>query len=753
LWKEACPLITTNQIKTVLSNTSIKDQFTGSSVNNIWGNGKIYAYNGIKYILSQMPSKPRLSASGDTVICTGKSILLSAPAGFKKYMWTTGDTTRSISIDEEGEYFVFVQNDKGWWSSYSDTLNVYIDALEASISRYKPDNCLNSIYLKSSLKSDQSITWYKNDTLIVGANSATFIPKQSGIYKVRIENNDTKCFDISDTLKLDMSGYRNRLFNEDTIKSCSTDSLELDAGSGFKNYTWNTGAKTQKIKVGKTGTYSVQVSCGDEILNFGYMNFPQNSPSSSRSYFSIPDANQLDFKDEMSILLNLNIGSILSSRPTILNKGSDASYQIYLNWPMLTFSYPGMDRPKGVSVAVPQNTWFSISVVKTKDSLYMYYNGSIVDRAPAKNPIPTNNSPVVIGKRSGVDYDFFVGGIDQLSFWNRALSTAEIKNYINCTNGSESSCVGFYNFDPTENDLSTYKNHGSFYNSAFGGWLGLYGTNPFTICSGSKSVADSIHIKIEPLQNGKTSFSFDTRCIGQYINFNNTSDTTKNFPLQWKWDMGDGTGYNTSSVKHSYKRTGTYPVKLVLTSTICPKFKDSVINQLAITAPPQAQRYTPINVRKNSETPVQARNVGNSFKWKPGNFVTDSLSRITIAKVIKETDFQIHITNNSGCTVIDSLLLRVFDRFSVFVPSAFSPDGNGVNDKLKPLLVGIKEVKAFSIYSRWGNMIFSTKDVSIGWDGQFKGLPLPVDTYTWVFDGIDEDGKNVKMSGKTTLIR
>jgi minor extracellular serine protease Vpr len=752
LWKEASPFISTNQIKNVITSTAIKDQFTGSIVNKYWGHGKIDAYAGMKYILTQMPDKPKLTISGDTIICNYNKISVSAPSGFKSYLWNTGDTTRSITVDVEGQYMVIVQNEKGWWSNYSDTLKVFIDQTQAILSRFKPNTCLNSIYLKSNLITGQSISWYSNDTLISGANSQQFIPQKSGVYKIKIQDDLTKCFDVSDTLIIDMSKYNNRLFNSDSIVTCSLDSIELDAGSGFKSYIWNTGAKTQKIKVGKTGWYSARVNCGEDIVNFGYLNFPSNSPNSSRSYLSIPNAGHINFKDEMSILMNINIGPILSSRPTLLNKGSDSSYQIYLNWPMLTFSYPGMDRREGISARVPQNEWFSVAIVKNKDSAYLYFNGTIVDRAPARTPIPASGQPITIGKRAGVDFDYFVGGIDQLSLWNRSLSQEEVKNYINCTNGMDDGCVGFYNFDPTSNDLSLFQNNATYFNSAVGGWLGIYGTTPFTICSGSKSTSDSIYVKYDTINTGKTSFSFDSRCLDQSITFKNLSDTSKSFPLQWKWNMGDDISYSSSNVNHVYKKTGTYNVKLSLTSTSCPKFKDSIVKQIVISAPTKSERYKHINAKKGTETSVLARDFGILYKWKPTTLVLDSLSKSTKAIIDKETDFKIYITDNAGCTTIDSQLVRIFDKYNVFVPSAFSPDGNGINDRLRPIIVGIRDIKSFRIYSRWGNLLFSTKDISLGWDGKYKGAILPVDTYTWVFEGVDEDGKSIIVSGKTTLI-
>ena len=68
-------------------------------------------------------------------------------------------------------------------------------------------------------------------------------------------------------------------------------------------------------------------------------------------------------------------------------------------------------------------------------------------------------------------------------------------------------------------------------------------------------------------------------------------------------------------------------------------------------------------------------------------------------------------------------------------------------------MLGIKDLKFFKIYNRWGVLLFSSSDPKNGWNGLYKGKLQPMDTYTWVASGIDIDGKVVSKSGNFILIK
>ena len=89
----------------------------------------------------------------------------------------------------------------------------------------------------------------------------------------------------------------------------------------------------------------------------------------------------------------------------------------------------------------------------------------------------------------------------------------------------------------------------------------------------------------------------------------------------------------------------------------------------------------------------------------------------------------------------------------IFVPKAWSPNGDGHNDRLYPLAVCIRELKYFRVFNRWGQLVFETNILEQGWDGSFHGKPQVMDTYTWTLEAIGEDGKYYKRAGNSVLIR
>ncbi|HEY6901141.1 MAG TPA: T9SS type B sorting domain-containing protein, partial [Puia sp.] len=94
-----------------------------------------------------------------------------------------------------------------------------------------------------------------------------------------------------------------------------------------------------------------------------------------------------------------------------------------------------------------------------------------------------------------------------------------------------------------------------------------------------------------------------------------------------------------------------------------------------------------------------------------------------------------------------------FAPINIYVPKVFTPNNDGTNDLLKPILVGIAEFHYWSIYNRWGNLIYTSQDPNRGWDGTFKGVAQPVETYVWIAEGVDVNGKKIVQKGMTSLVR
>jgi gliding motility-associated-like protein len=89
----------------------------------------------------------------------------------------------------------------------------------------------------------------------------------------------------------------------------------------------------------------------------------------------------------------------------------------------------------------------------------------------------------------------------------------------------------------------------------------------------------------------------------------------------------------------------------------------------------------------------------------------------------------------------------------VFVPNAFSPNGDGVNDIFRVTTRKMINVQDFIIMNRWGNQVFSTNDISKGWDGKYKGKDQDLGVYYYMMHVSYPNGRTQFLKGDLTLIR
>lgn len=105
-----------------------------------------------------------------------------------------------------------------------------------------------------------------------------------------------------------------------------------------------------------------------------------------------------------------------------------------------------------------------------------------------------------------------------------------------------------------------------------------------------------------------------------------------------------------------------------------------------------------------------------------------------------------------GCAGYDTVKIHVYRGPTYYVPNAFSPNGDGLNDVFRPIPVGIVSTEFFRIYNRFGQVVFETTRFMDGWDGRFKGDLQPVGAYVWILKGKDRNGKIVESKGTVTLV-
>ena len=110
-------------------------------------------------------------------------------------------------------------------------------------------------------------------------------------------------------------------------------------------------------------------------------------------------------------------------------------------------------------------------------------------------------------------------------------------------------------------------------------------------------------------------------------------------------------------------------------------------------------------------------------------------------------------TTAAGCEGTETVTVRVFKGPEIYVATAFTPNGDDKNEIFIPIPVGIKELKYFRVFNRWGQLIYSTSTLHQGWDGKFGGAEQPSGVYVWMAQAITKDNKIINKKGSVTLIR
>lgn len=146
-----------------------------------------------------------------------------------------------------------------------------------------------------------------------------------------------------------------------------------------------------------------------------------------------------------------------------------------------------------------------------------------------------------------------------------------------------------------------------------------------------------------------------------------------------------------------------------------------------------------------------------SYLWQPANYLNNPtiINPIaTITNAVNTVLYTVKATTPEGCVGEDVVRVTVFKtQPDFFIPTGFTPNGDGKNDILKPIAVGISSIKLFSVYNRYGQLLFTTKEFGKGWDGLYNGSAQPSGTYIFTAQGIDYTGKIVDKRGTSVLIR
>lgn len=153
---------------------------------------------------------------------------------------------------------------------------------------------------------------------------------------------------------------------------------------------------------------------------------------------------------------------------------------------------------------------------------------------------------------------------------------------------------------------------------------------------------------------------------------------------------------------------------------------------------------------------LATNDIDYQYNWVPDSALSSYVIYNPTARPRQSNYYYLLVENSLGCTTLDSIFIAIRQPICglpvVFIPNAFSPDGDGYNDEL---LVNGNNITTMTlqVYNRWGQQVFETNDQSIGWDGSFKGADLPPDVYGYYLQCVCADGSTLRTKGNITLLR
>jgi gliding motility-associated-like protein len=204
-------------------------------------------------------------------------------------------------------------------------------------------------------------------------------------------------------------------------------------------------------------------------------------------------------------------------------------------------------------------------------------------------------------------------------------------------------------------------------------------------------------------------------------------------------------------VQNPYAKPDTTITYTVTVSNDC--FSDDTTVSVTIYPLPLANAGTDVTIYRGQNTTLTG-SLGEIYSWFPLDGLNNPYDATTIASPINTTDYILRVEDYYGCVNYDTVRVNVVKNTLLLLPTAFSPNGDGVNDIFRIVkFLNLKTLVSFNIYNRWGELVFSTDDVNEGWDGTFRSRPQPTSSFVWVVKGLDFDDQEFIQKGNVTLIR
>jgi gliding motility-associated-like protein len=274
---------------------------------------------------------------------------------------------------------------------------------------------------------------------------------------------------------------------------------------------------------------------------------------------------------------------------------------------------------------------------------------------------------------------------------------------------------------------------------------------------GTPSASDAVTVIVNPLPDVGFIPLPVSGCVPLEVSF--IDNTTTAAGSEYHWDFGDSYSDSVMNPVHTYTEVGSYNVNLTVTT---PQGCRSSLLQ------PRAVTVYPLPIASFISDPQKASILHPEFSFKDQSSGVDywhwdfgdasgiSSEQNPLYRYKDTGSYHVTLITENIYTCADTAYgeVIIFGDFTVYIPNAFSPDGDGRNDFFNVYGIGIQKIDLF-IFNRWGEQVFYTNNVNKSWNGysQKNNKLCPEDVYVYLISVVDLNGKKHDLRGNVTLVR
>jgi gliding motility-associated-like protein len=274
------------------------------------------------------------------------------------------------------------------------------------------------------------------------------------------------------------------------------------------------------------------------------------------------------------------------------------------------------------------------------------------------------------------------------------------------------------------------------------------------------SAKDIAVVNVNALPVVDFSSNINAACPTACITFSDNSTAASGNIITWSWDLGIGQLQSGQNTTFCYDKSGLYDVSLrVTTDQGCSQTLKK--NQFIEIYPQPKAAFIANTYRATTDNPMiifSDRSTGaTNWSWNFGDGQTiDGVSNTShLYNLLGDFIVTLTVNNDFGCMDSVSNIITIIQDLSIYIPSAFTPNGDGLNDMFLVKGIGIEEEGfQMAIYNRWGEQIFVSNNIDKGWDGLEKNNEqASLGVYVYKVDIISHTGASLTYTGHVTVVR